>query len=39
MPLEKLSKVYGVEKVTQNILSGNLSVYEMTNVYESKTIR
>jgi len=38
MPLEKLSKVYGVEKVTQNILSGKLSAYEMINVYETKTI-
>jgi len=39
MPLEKLSRVYGVEKVTHNILSGKLSIYEMINVNESKIIR
>jgi hypothetical protein len=39
MPLEKLSSVYGVEKVTHKLLSGKLSVYEMINVYESKPIR
>jgi len=39
MPLEKLSRVYGVENVTHNPLSGNLCGYEVINAYESKTVR
>jgi len=39
MPLEELSRVYGVENVTRNTLSGNLSVYKVINAYESKNVR